>query len=191
MQPATAGLDLSAAGVAIDEHGRIAVDTRCRTSHADVFAAGGVVEGWMSASESARAGRAAASAALDQEPDDRGWPIARVLHTIPEIASVGPTRSEIENEGISFVRGIATGANVLAAQIHNDTVSLLVLYVSPASRLLIAAHAFGTRAIETIHFAQLLLGTDTTIDALATFPFNHPSFSEAYQVAARDALARL
>jgi hypothetical protein len=37
----------------------------------------------------------------------------------------------------------------------------------------------------------MAMGTDVTIDALADFPFNHPSFSEAYQVAARDAVSRL
>jgi NAD(P) transhydrogenase len=191
MQAATSGLELAAAGVEVDLHGRIAVDSRYRTSNAAIFAAGAVVDGWMVASESARAGRAAASAALEQEPDERGWPIAHVLHTIPEIASVGPTRSDLEREGTPFVRGIATAQSVLAAQIHGDTQSLLELYAVPSTRTLLAAHAFGTRSIETIHLAQLAISTDITIDALATFPFNHPSFSEAYQVAARDAISRL
>ena len=191
MQAATSGLELAAAGVEVDLHGRIAVDSRYRTSNAAIFAAGAVVDGWMVASESARAGRAAASAALEQEPDERGWPIAHALHTIPEIASVGPTSSDLEGEGTPFVRGVATAQGVLAAQIHGDTQSVLELYASPATRTLLAAHAFGTSSIETIHLAQLAISTDITIDALATFPFNHPSFSEAYQVAARDAISRL
>jgi NAD(P) transhydrogenase len=191
MQAATSGLDLAAAGVEVDTHGRIAVDSRYRTSNAAIFAAGGVVNGWTVASESARSGRAAASAALDQEPDERGWPIAHALHTIPEIASVGPTRSDLERDGTPFVRGIATAQSVLAAQIHGEPKSVLELFASPSTRTLLAAHAFGTRSIETIHFAQLAISTEISIDALATFPFNHPTFSEAYHVAARDAISRL
>lgn len=191
MQAATSGLDLAAVGVEVDLRGRIAVDSRYRTSNAAIFAAGAVVDGWMVASESARAGRAAASAALDQEPDERGWPIAHALHTIPEIASVGPTLADLEGEGTPFVRGIARAESVLAAQIYGETQSVLELFASPSTRTLLAAHAFGARSIETIHFAQLAISTDITIDALATFPFNHPTFSEAYQVAARDAISRL
>ena len=169
MQAASGGLDLAAAGVEVDRHGRIAVDSRYRTSNAAVFAAGAVVDGWMVASESARAGRAAASAALEKEPDERGWPIAHVLHTIPEIASVGPTRSELESQGTPYVRGIARAPSVLAAQIDGDTQSVLELYAAPATRTLLAAHAFGTRWIETIHIAQLAISTNITIDALAIF----------------------
>jgi NAD(P) transhydrogenase len=191
MQPATTGLDLAAAGVAVDPNGWIGVDSRFQTSQADIFAAGAAVDGWMLASESEVAGRAAASAALDCQVDDRGWPIARALHTIPEIASVGPTQDELERQGIPFVRGIATASDVLAAQINGDRDSILALFVSPGDRTLLAAHAFGSRSIETIHLAQMAIATDVTIDALADFPFNHPSSGEAYQVAARDAVGRL
>ena len=191
MEPATAGLELTAAGVSVDPHGWIGVDSRFRTSHPDVYAAGSVVDGWMPASESERSGRAAASAALDHEPEDAGWPIARTLHTIPEIASVGPTQAELEREGIPYVRGIAAASDVLSAQISGDLDSVLELFVSPHDRTLLAAHAFGSRAIETIHIAQLAIGSDITIDALADFPFNRPSFGEAYTVAAHDAVSRL
>ena len=185
MEPATIGLELPAAGVAVDPQGWIGVDSRFRTSHHDVYAAGSVVDGWMPASESEVAGRAAASAALDQEPDDAGWPVARTLHTVPEIASVGPTRAQLEREGTPYVRGSASAHDVLAAQIGGDLDSVLELYVSPRDRTLIAAHAFGARSIETIHFAQMAIGSDITVDALADFPFNRPSFGEAYAVAAR------
>ena len=191
MEPATIGLELAAAGVAVDPQGWIGVDSRFRTSHPDVYAAGSVVDGWMPASESEVAGRAAASAALDQEPDDAGWPVARTLHTIPEIASVGPTQAQLEREGTPYVRGSASARDVLAAQIGGDLDSVLELYVSPRDRTLIAAHAFGARSIETIHVAQMAIGSDIKVDALADFPFNRPSFGEAYAVAARDAVSRL
>ncbi len=191
MEPATTGLELAAAGVSVDPQGWIGVDSRFRTSHPDVYAAGAVVDGWMLASESEVAGRAAASAALDHEPDDAGWPIARTLHTIPEIASVGPTQAQLEREGTPYVRGIASAGDVLAAQVGGDLDSVLELYVSPRDRTLLAAHAFGARSIDTIHLAQMAIGSDITVDALADFPFNHPSFGEAYTVAARDAVSRL
>jgi NAD(P) transhydrogenase len=191
MQPATTGLELTAAGVAVDPQGWIGVDSHFRTSHPDVLAAGAVVGGWMLAGESEVAGRAAASAALDREPDAPGWPVARTLHTIPEIASVGPTRTELEREGTPFVLGMASAPDVLSSQITGDLDSMLELFVSPTDRTLLAAHAFGARSIETIHLAQMAIATNITVDALADFPFNNPSFAEAYTVAARDAARRL
>lgn len=191
LEPATAGLGLQAAGVAVDPEGWIGVDSRYRTSHVDVYAAGAVVGGWMPASESEAAGRAAASAALDQEPDDAGWPAARMLHTIPEIASVGPTQGQLERDGTPYVHGIAGARDVLAAQIGADLDGVLELYVSPRDRTLLAARAFGARSNETIHLAQMAMGSDIKVDALAEFPFNRPSFGEAYALAARDAVSRL
>jgi NAD(P) transhydrogenase len=191
MQPGTTGLGLAAAGVTVDRDGWIGVDSHVRTSNPDVFAAGAVVGGWMLASESEAAGRAAASAALNHEPDAPGWPVARTLHTIPEIASVGPTRTELEREGTPFVLGIASAPDVLSAQINGDLDGVLELFVSPVDLTLLAAHAFGARSIETIHLAQMAIATGVTVDALADFPFNHPSFAEAYTVAARDAIRGL
>ena len=82
-------------------------------------------------------------------------------------------------------------SDVLSAQISGELDSVLELFVSPHDRTLLAAHAFGARSIETIHIAQLAIGSDIRIDALADFPFNRPSFAEAYTVAARDAVSRL
>ena len=191
MEPATAGLELRAAGVAVDPHGWIGVDSCFRTSHPDVYAAGSVVDGWMPASKSEVAGRAAASAALDHEPEDAGWPIARTLHTIPEIASVGPTQAELEREGIPYVRGIAAASDVLSAQVGGIWTACSSCSYRRTIELCWQHTRFGPRSIETIHLAQVAIGSDITIDALADFPFNRPSFGEAYAVAARDALSRL
>jgi NAD(P) transhydrogenase len=173
----TERLGLERAAIVSDRAGRIVVDRRSCTSRPDVFAAGGVVAGWMPAPESARAGRAAASYALGSEPDDPFWPTARAIATVAGLASVGPTSDELDERGIAYVRATSRPDE-------------LVLLVSPVTRLLLGAHACGSDAIGLIDLAQIAIRAGITVDELARAPFCHPELGEAYRLAACDASPR-
>lgn len=80
---------------------------------------------------------------------------------------------------------------MLRGQVSGDTSGLLTLVVARSTRRLLGAHMFGGDALETIHLARLVIDHDITVDELASSAFAHPSFSEAYAVAATDAIERL
>jgi pyruvate/2-oxoglutarate dehydrogenase complex dihydrolipoamide dehydrogenase (E3) component len=191
LRGATDDLDLFRAHVAVERNGMLAVDARGCTSNPDVFAAGAVVDGRNGSIAAARSGRAAASAALDSDPGDHGWPLARVLHTIPELAAVGPSSAELVRLGIPFVRGVGRPRAPLAIELGDDGESILELLVSPGERTLLAAQAFGPRALAALHVAQLAIGLSVTVDAIALVPFSDPDIREAYRLATDDAVLHL
>jgi pyruvate/2-oxoglutarate dehydrogenase complex dihydrolipoamide dehydrogenase (E3) component len=171
LRAGTGRLGLERAAIATDPSGRIVVDQRFCTSRPDVFAAGGAVAGWIPAPESAQAGRAAASYALGSEPDDPFWPTARAIATVTGLASVGPTSDELDELDIPYVRGTSRAGE-------------LVVLVSPVTRLLLAAHAFGSDALGLVDLAQIAIRAGITVDELARAPFCHPELGEAYRLAA-------
>jgi NAD(P) transhydrogenase len=188
---ATDDLDLFRAGLSAERNGMLAVDARGRTSNPDVFAAGAVVDGQNGSIAAARSGREAASAALDSDPGEYGWPLARVLHTIPELAAVGPSSADLVRRGIPFVRGVGRPRAPLALELGDDGESILELLVSPGERMLLAAQAFGRRALDAMHVAQLAIGLNVTVDALALVPFSDPDMREAYRLATGDVVSHL
>ena len=52
-------------------------------------------------------------------------------------------------------------------------------------------HVIGTSAAELIHIAQSVMSLDGTLDYLRDAVFNHPSWSEAYKIAALNGFNRL
>ena len=49
-------------------------------------------------------------------------------------------------------------------------------------------HIFGTDATELVHIGQAVMTTGGTVDHLVDTVFNYPTLSEAYKVAALDAV---
>lgn len=68
---------------------------------------------------------------------------------------------------------------------------MLKLLVDPATRQLLGVHCFGTGATEIVHIGQTVMGLGGTIEYLVNAVFNFPTLSEAYKVAALDALNKL
>jgi NAD(P) transhydrogenase len=52
-------------------------------------------------------------------------------------------------------------------------------------------HIFGTSATELVHVGQTAIAGDLTVDYLVDAVFNVPTFTDAYKVAALDAVNRL
>ena len=50
---------------------------------------------------------------------------------------------------------------------------------------------FGTNATELVHIGQAIMGTGGTLDYLVDAVFNYPTLSEAYKVAALDAVNKM
>jgi NAD(P) transhydrogenase len=71
-----------------------------------------------------------------------------------------------------------------------ETGMLKLLFGRPSLKLL-GVHAIGEGATELIHIGQAVLAFDGTIEYFRDMVFNHPTFAEAYKVAALDGLGRL
>ena len=189
-QGATSALALENAGLEADARGRIAVDSRYRTTVEHIYAAGDVIGFPSLASTSAEQGRLAAADAcgLDVRPSGE---LPFGIYSIPEIGFVGRTELELTEAAVPYEVGVSYYRELARGQILGDTHGLMKLLVSPDDRRLLGVHALGAQATEVVHIGQAVLGLGGTVDFLVETVFNYPTLAEAYKVAALDAVNKL
>ncbi len=68
---------------------------------------------------------------------------------------------------------------------------MLKLLVSTGTRKLLGVHIFGSQATELVHLGQAIMTCEGTVDHLVDNVFNYPTLSEAYKVAALDAVNKI
>jgi NAD(P) transhydrogenase len=188
---ATDDLGLPAAGIDVDERGRVSVDGRYRTSQPHVFAAGDVLgshPGFTAAA--AQQGRLAALAAFGC-PEVPLAPAPQTVSTIPEVSSVGMTERQATADGIPHVVGAALYRDLVRADVAGERAGLLKLLVHAETRRVLGVHVFGTSAAELVHLGQAVISAGLGVELLSGTAFDVPTYSEAYGVAAVQAMARL
>ena len=190
-QGATDGLDLELAGLHADDRGRISVDANFQTEMSHIYAAGDVIGFPSLAATSMEQGRLAACHAFGLESEGTHELLPIGIYTIPEISFVGKTEQELTNAQIPYEVGISRYRELARGQILGDHNGLLKLLVDPTTRKLLGVHVFGTGATEIVHIGQTVMGLGGTIDHLVNTVFNYPTLSEAYKVAALDAVNKM
>jgi NAD(P) transhydrogenase len=190
-QGAVDGLRLAAAGLEADTRGRITVDERFRTAQPHIFAAGDVIGFPALAATSMEQGRLAACAAFGVMAHDLSPVLPYGIYTIPEISFVGRTERQLTEAGVPYVVGVARYRELARGEIAGDNTGLLKLLVHADTRELEGVHVFGTAATELVHIGQTAIAGRLGVDYLVDAVFNYPTFSDAYKIAALDAVNRL
>jgi NAD(P) transhydrogenase len=190
-QGCTEELHLEKVGLSADKRGRIQVGPDFRTEVSHIFAVGDVIGFPALAATSMEQGRIAAHAAFDDPVRDMFdlQPIG--IYTIPEISFAGRTEDELTSSSIPYEVGIARYRELARGQIVGDSYGMLKLLVSTGDRKLLGVHIFGTGATELVHIGQAVMGCGGTLDYLLDAVFNYPTLSEAYKVAALDAVNKI
>jgi NAD(P) transhydrogenase len=188
---ATADLGLDAAGVAVDDRGRIKVDENFRTSTPNVYAAGDVIGSPALAATSMEQGRLSAHHAfgVDARPMESHYPIG--IYAIPEASMVGMTEQELTAQKIPYEAGVGRYRDTARGQILGDDSGMLKMLFHREDRRLLGAHCIGTGATELIHVGQAVLGLGGGLDYFLRTVFNYPTLAECYKVAALNASNRL
>ena len=104
-RPYSQGLGLEAAGVGIDDRGRIQIDAHYRTNVNGIYAIGDVVAGPMLAHKAEDEGVAVAEILAGQAGHVNYDVIPGVVYTQPEVASVGKTEEELKAAGVEYKSG--------------------------------------------------------------------------------------
>jgi NAD(P) transhydrogenase len=190
-QGMTEGLNLTAAGLAADERGRITVDEFFRTKVDHIYAVGDVIGFPALAATSMEQGRLAALHAFGEPVTANKVPQPIGIYSIPEISFVGRTESELTDGCVPFEVGVSRYRELARGQIVGDSYGVLKLLVSPEDRTLLGVHVFGTGATELIHIGQAVMGCGGTVDYLVDAVFNYPTLAESYKVAALDATNKM
>ena len=188
----TDGLNLDAIGVERDDRGLIRVDDDYRTTCPSIFAAGDVIGRPALASASIEQGRMAVGAMFGLTFPKRDWStLPTGIYTIPEACACGPTEAQLIKDRVPYVVGRALIRHNARGQIIGDTDGFVKLIFHRDTRRLLATHLICERATELIHIGQAVMrfggGIEYFLETVMTFP----SLTEAYKMAAYDALTEL
>jgi NAD(P) transhydrogenase len=147
---ATDGLNLPAAGLKVDERGRLVVDADFRTVVPHIYAAGDVIGYPSLAAMSSEQGRLAACHAFGVAAGPMGSHFPVGIYAIPEISMVGATEQELTAGKIPYEIGVARYREIARGQILGDDSGLFKMLFHRGDHRLLGAHAIGTQATELI-----------------------------------------
>ncbi len=177
-RPRTAGLGLSAAGVATDERGYVVVDRHLQTGNPWIRAAGDVTPRSHHTHTAGVHGSLAASNAilgLSRSVDDREP--ARVTFTSPELAAIGaPTDAGRTDDGTTVL---------VHHHEHNDRaitagqISGFTKLVIDRSHRIVGATVVGPRAGETLGEISLAIHQGLRTRDLASVTHAYPTYNDA------------
>ncbi|MBW6467792.1 MAG: dihydrolipoyl dehydrogenase family protein [Anaerosomatales bacterium] len=183
--PALEELDLQAAGVEVDGHGRIVLDTSQRTTNPRIWAAGDAAGGMMQTPIANYQGRTVATSihsgtALDIDTSA----IPTCLFTTPQVAQVGLTEAQARAAGIEISVGRATFDFLGAAVIEDERDGLVKLIFSASDGRLVGAHIAGPTASDLIYAMAVAMRCGATRDTLGATVGIHPAYCESLNWAA-------
>ncbi|WP_316861935.1 dihydrolipoyl dehydrogenase [uncultured Cohaesibacter sp.] len=183
-RPFTEGLGLEAAGVALDERGRVATDGHFKTNVDGIYAIGDVIEGPMLAHKAEDDGVALAEILAGQAGHVDYNLVPGVVYTMPEIAVLGKSEEKLKEEGIAYNVGkFPFSANGRAkAQRHTD--GFVKILADKVTDKVLGVHMIGAGVGELIHETSVLMAFSGSAEDLARTIHAHPTLSEAVKEAA-------
>ncbi len=188
--PNTDGLDLSEAGVVMDEHGLVAVDHRLRTKNPDIAAIGDITPGPMLAHKASYQGKIAAESLSGLPSAADATAIPAVIFTDPEIASVGLTLDQAKAQGFDAIVGrFPFAANGRALSLDQSEGDAWVVADRDTGQIL-GVHLVGPEASTLIAEGTLAVELGATLEDLALTIHAHPTLSETIMEAAEVTLGR-
>ena len=187
----TAALNLEAAGIEPDSRGRVSVDENYQTCVEGIYAVGGIIGFPDLTSTSRMEGRVAACHAFDERFNRFPGLVPFTVRTIPEVAMVGKTESELTDAGVSYEVGKANYQETMSSVMQGDNAGLLKLLFHTDSRKLLGVHILGEDAAELIHIGQSVMAHGGTVDYFTEIVISYPSLAECYATAALNGINRL
>ena len=183
-KPFTQGLGLEAAGVALDERGRIRTDAHYKTSVEGVYAIGDVIVGPMLAHKAEDEGIAIAELLAGQAGHVNYGAMPAVVYTNPEIASVGKTEDELKAAGIDYKVGKFPFTANGRAKAMLATQGFVKILADVETDRVLGAHIVAHAASEMIEALTVLMEFGGSAEDLARTTAAHPTLSEAIREAA-------
>ena len=182
--PNTDGLGLEAAGVKLDDKGRVEVDGKYATNVAGIFAIGDVIAGPMLAHKAEEEGIAVVEGITSGYAHVNYDAIPGVVYTEPEIAGVGHTEEQLKEKGIEYKKGsFPMMANGRARALGHTEGKVKVLADKNTDRIL-GVHIIGPRAGDLIAEAVAAIEFGATAEDLRRTSHAHPTLAETLKEAA-------
>jgi len=184
--PDTEALNLSEAGVATDDAGKVEVDDHQRTSKDGVYAIGDLVSGPALAHKASEEAVVAAETAAGVEThpvDIEGMP--GVTFCQPQVASLGLTEAEAKETGREIKVGKFSLGAVGGGAVYDDRRGFVKIIADAEYGEILGGHIVGNHAGDMISELADARALEGGYQELARIVHPHPTISEAIPEAAR------
>jgi dihydrolipoamide dehydrogenase len=185
-RPNSDTLNLETTGIDVDDRGFIETDDYLQTTAENVWAQGDIAGNALFKHSGDYETRHTVANVVHGE--SRAIDLSAMPHTIftePQIAGVGATEEDLDDEGTEYVVGRAEYADSAmgrAKKLDNGFVKVLA---APDGEIL-GAHAIGYEASTLLHEAVLAMRTGATVDDVAGAIHAHPTLSKVVEAAFHD-----
>ena len=180
----TDGLGLEAAGVKLDERGRVQTDAHYQTNVPGIYAIGDVIAGPMLAHKAEEDGVACIEMIAGQKPHVDYNLVPGVVYTTPEVASIGQTEEQLKTTGVKYNVGKFNYTANGRARAMNATDGFVKILADAVTDRILGAHILGAGAGEIIHEIALCMEFGGSAEDLARSCHAHPTLSEVVKEAA-------
>jgi dihydrolipoamide dehydrogenase len=182
--PYTEGLGLEAAGVKLDNRGRVAVDAHYATNVAGIYAIGDVIAGPMLAHKAEDEGMALAEILAGQAGHVNYDVIPNVIYTFPEVASVGKTEEELKEAKVAYNTGKFPFTANGRAKVNMTTEGFVKILADAKTDQVLGVHIVGPDAGTMIAEAAVAMEFGAAAEDIARTCHAHPTLTEAVKEAA-------
>lgn len=182
--PYTAGLNLDAAGVQLNERGQVLVNEHLQTSSSNIYAIGDVVRGAMLAHKAEEEGVFVAETIAGQKPHINYNLIPGVVYTWPEVASVGKTEEQLTDEGVTYKTGQFPMRALGRSRASMDLDGFVKVIADQATDEILGVHMIGARCADLIAEAVVAMEFRASAEDISRMSHAHPTFTEAIKEAA-------
>ena len=180
----TAGLGLDKVGVAMDERGRVVVDSHFQSNVPGIYAIGDVIAGPMLAHKAEDEGVAIAEIIAGQHGHVNYDAIPGVVYTHPEVANVGQTEEQLKSAGIAYKVGKFPFSANGRARAMNETEGFVKILADAATDRVLGCHIIGPEAGTLIAEVVTTIEFGGSAEDIGRVCHAHPTLSETVKEAA-------
>ena len=183
-RPYTDGLNVDAAGVKLDERGKVVVDEHLKTNVSNIYAIGDVIKGAMLAHKAEEEGTLVAELIAGQKPHIDYNLIPGVVYTWPEVAAVGKTEEELKEAGVEYKVGQFPMRALGRARASMDTDGFVKILADKKTDEVLGVHMIGARCADLIAEAVTAMEFRASAEDISRMSHAHPTYAEAVKEAA-------
>lgn len=183
-KPYTEGLNTEAAGVTLDDRGRIVVNDHLQTHTPNIYAIGDVVRGAMLAHKAEEEGTLVAEQLAGQQPHINYNLIPGVVYTWPEVAAVGKTEEELKKAGVAYKVGQFPMRALGRARASMDIEGFVKILADRHTDEVLGVHMIGARCADLIAEGVTAMEFRASAEDMARMSHAHPTYAEAVKEAA-------
>lgn len=187
--PNTDDLGLENTAVDVDEDGFVKTDETLQTADENIYAIGDVAGQPMLAHKGYQEGAVAAEV-IAGEQSAADFVVPAVIYTDPELATVGMTEEEAEENGFEPLIGkFSFGASGRAATMNRSD-GFIKVVADKESHALLGVHMVGPHVSELTGEATFALEMGALLEDIVMTVHAHPTLSEVFKEACEDALGQ-